>query len=100
MMIPTADLLTILLMAAVTYGTRVGGYLALRNRPLGGRAKMVMEAAPGCVLMAVIAPRFVSPHPADLLALLITAIAATRLPMLAVVVIAVLSAGLLRHVLN
>ena len=99
-MIPAIDLATILLMALATYGTRAGGYLLLRNRTLGLRARAVMAAAPGCVLIAVIAPHFVSPRPADLIALAVTVAAAARLPMLATVAIAVVSAGLLRHVLG
>ena len=92
-------LLTILLMALVTYLTRVGGYLLLRNRTLGPRAKAVMDAAPGCVLIAVIAPHFASGRTADLAALAITVVAASRLSMLPTVLIAVASAGLLRHTL-
>lgn len=99
-MIHTASLLTILAMAGVTYLTRIAGYLALRNRVLSPRAKAVMEAAPGCVLIAVIAPYFVSTHPADLIALAITILAAMRLPMLATVIIAIVSTGLLRHFLG
>ena len=99
-MIPAIDLATILLMALATYGTRAGGYLLLRNRTLGLRARAVMAAAPGCVLIAVIAPHFVSPRPADLIALAVTVVAAARLPMLATVAIAVLSAGVLRHALG
>lgn len=96
-MIELTSLLTILGMCAVTYATRVIGFLALRNRTLSPRAAAVMEAAPGCVLISVIAPNFVSERPADLLALAITLVAATRLPMLPTVVIGVASAGLLRH---
>jgi uncharacterized membrane protein len=93
-------LLTIIVMASMTYATRVGGYLVLRNRTLSPRATAVMEAAPGCVLISVIAPDFVSNHPADLLALAITLAAATRLSMLPTVTIGVLSAGLLRHLIG
>lgn len=89
----------IVLMASATYLTRILGYLALRNRTLSARAVTVMEAAPGCVLIAVIAPSFVSTKPADLVALAITLAAATRLPMLATVTIGVVAAGLLRHLL-
>lgn len=96
-MIDLTSLLTILGMCAVTYATRVIGFLALRNRTLSARAAAMMEAAPGCVLISVIAPNFVSDRPADLLALAITLVAATRLPMLSTVVIGVASAGLLRH---
>ena len=97
-MIPGWDLATILAMAVATYATRIGGYLLLRDRTLGPRAQAMMEAAPGCVLLSVIAPYFVSPHPAELIALAITIVAATRLPMLAVVAIAVGATDLLRSV--
>jgi hypothetical protein len=99
-MIQWSSLLTIVLMAAVTYLTRIIGFLALRNRTLGKRAVTVMEAAPGCVLISVIAPDFVADKPADLAALAITLLAATRLSMLPTVLIGVVSAVLLRHLLG
>jgi len=99
-MIDPLTVLTIVLMAFVTYLTRVSGYLLLRNRTLGRRATAVMEATPGCVLISVIAPHFVSSRPADLLSLAITLLAATRLPVLPTILIGVASAGLLRHVLG
>ncbi|TIX40568.1 MAG: AzlD family protein, partial [Mesorhizobium sp.] len=46
-MIDPANLIAIVLMASVTYLTRIGGYVVLRNRTLGRRATAVMEAAPG-----------------------------------------------------
>lgn len=96
-MIDATTFFTIVLMAGVTYLTRIGGYVVLRNSTLSGRATAVMEAAPGCVLIAVIAPAFVSKSPADTLALAVTLVAATRLSMLPTVLIGVASAGLLRH---
>ena len=99
-MIDPATVLTILLMAGVTYLTRIGGYVVLRNRTLSPRAPAVMEAAPGCVLISVIAPDFVSRNPADLAALAITVLAATRLSMLPTVVIGVASAGVLRWLMG
>lgn len=98
-MIDVATLTTILLMASVTYMTRIAGYMALRNRVLSARVVEVMEAAPGCVLISVIAPDFVSDRPADLVALAVTLIAATRLSILPTVLIGVAAAGLLRHVM-
>lgn len=92
--------LTIVLMASVTYLTRIGGYVLLRNRTLSKRATAVMEAAPGCVLISVIAPDFVSERPADLIALAITILAATRLSMLPTVIIGIVSAGLCRYLLG
>ncbi|MBZ9810219.1 MULTISPECIES: AzlD family protein [unclassified Mesorhizobium] len=99
-MIDAQTLLTIVLMAGVTYLSRVGGYVVLRNQVLSARATAVMEAAPGCVLISVIAPVFVSKNPADLLALAVTLIAATRFSMLPTVLIGVASAGLLRHIIG
>jgi uncharacterized membrane protein len=99
-MIDPLTAVTILLMAAVTYLTRVSGYLLLRKRTLSRRATAVMEATPGCVLISVIAPHFVSSRPADLLSLAITLLAATRLSVLPTILIGVVSAGLLRHLLG
>jgi uncharacterized membrane protein len=78
---------------------RRGRQNGLRNRSLGPRAKAVMDAAPGCVLMTVIAPDFATGRPADLLALLLTAVAASRLSLLPTVLISIASAALLRGVL-
>ncbi len=96
-MVDPANLFAIVMMATVTYLARIGGYILLRNRSLGPRAMAVLEAAPGCVLISVIAPVFVSDRPADLLALALTVVAATRLPLLATVIVGVGSAALLRH---
>src|SRR5256885_9838673 len=80
-------LLTLVLMACSTYFTRVIGYLLLRGRTLSPRMQYVMESLPGCVLISVIAPAFVSERPADLLALVVTLVAASRLPILPTVLI-------------
>jgi uncharacterized membrane protein len=99
-MIDATTFFTIVLMAGVTYLTRIGGYIVLRNRLLGARATAVMEAAPGCVLISVIAPAFVSKSPADILALAVTLVAATRLSMLPTVLIGISAAGLLRYLIG
>lgn len=96
-MIDFWNLLAILAMATATYMTRALGYLALRNRNLGERTITIMEAAPGCVLISVIAPHFVTRNPADLAALVVTLLAATRFSMLPTVLIGIATAGLLRH---
>ena len=93
-------LLTILLMAATTYLTRVLGYLVLQNRSLSPRMLMVMDSVPGCVLLAVIAPAFVSDQPANLLGLAITLLAACRFGLLPTVLIGVTATGLLRTFLG
>lgn len=99
-MIDAATLVTILLMALVTYATRIGGYVALRNRSLSPRAMAMLEATPGCVLISVIAPFFVTDEPAGLLALAATVLAATRLKLLPTVLVGVGAAALLRAVMG
>ncbi len=96
-MIDALTLLTIVLMASTTYLSRILGYLALRNRTLSPRLLAVLESVPGCVLISVIAPAFVSDQPANLLALAVTLLAATRLPMLPTVLIGIVAAGVLRQ---
>ncbi|MBV8622089.1 MAG: AzlD family protein [Herbaspirillum sp.] len=98
-MIDSATLATIALMAGGTYLTRILGYLALRNRVLSPRMRYVLECVPGCVLISVIAPAFVSDRPADLVALAITVAAASRLSILPTVVIGIISTGVLRYLL-
>lgn len=96
--VPT--LLTLVLMAASTYFTRVIGYLLLRGRTLSPRMQYVMQSLPGCVLISVIAPAFVSQRPADLLALVVTLVAASRLSLLPTVLAGVAAAGLLRQLMG
>ena len=57
-------------------------------------------AAPGCVLIAVIAPSFVADRPADLTALAVTFAAATRLPLLPTGLVGIAAAGGLRPLLG
>lgn len=99
-MIDGWTLATIAMMATVTYLTRIGGYLLLGRRELSRRVTTVLDAAPGCVLIAVIAPAFVSGRTADLITLAVTGVAATRLTLLPTVIIGVGSAAMLRHVLG
>lgn len=99
-MISEASLITILSMALVTYVTRVIGFLLLRDRKLSPRTRAVMDVAPGCVLISVIAPHFVSPNCGELLALFITMLAAWKLPMLATVALGVFSLAILKYLFN
>ncbi len=93
-------LATVVLMALATYLTRIGGYLVLGGRDLSPRTLRVLETAPGCVLISVIAPVFVSGRAADLIALGLTLAAASRLALLPTVLLAIGSAGLARHMLG
>lgn len=96
-MIDFYTLLTILIMAIVTYATRVTGYLLLHNRTLNPRLTKVLEATPGCVLIAVIAPAFATSNPANIIALVITLLVASRFSLLPTVIISIVAAALLRH---
>lgn len=99
-MIDAPTITTIVLMATSTYATRVLGYMVLRNRNLGPSMSAVLENVPGCVLISVIAPAFVSDNPANLLGLAITLLAATCLPLLPTVIIGIISTGFFRHFLG
>src|SRR5699024_2786566 len=92
--------LTILAMASVTYLTRISGYLLLRKRALSPRFAKLLEAVPGCVLIAVIAPSFATTNPANLLALALTLLFASRFSLLTTVIFSILTTGLLRYVLS
>ena len=93
------SLLAITGMAFVTYLTRIGGDLLMRNKTLGPRATAALDAVPAAVLTAVIAPTVLAAGMAEALAGLITAIAAFRLPLLATIIIGVGSLVILRAVL-
>lgn len=84
-----ATLAAILGMAAATYLTRIAGLWLVQRIRIEGRAAGALEAIPPAVLMAVIAPMALATGPAETLAALVAAVAATRLPLLLVVVVGV-----------
>ncbi len=98
-MIHSTTLIAILLVAATTYLTRILGYVLLKNKTLSNKQRKILEVVPSCVLISVIAPYFVKDNVADLLAIAITLLAASRFSLLPTVVISMLSAALLRTVL-
>ena len=81
-------------MLAVTYSTRLIGFFALRNRTFKPPRTNRDGAAPGCMLIYVIAPYFVSNKPHELIAIALTVLAASRFSMLVTVLIGVGSSGL------
>ena len=81
-MIHSATLIAILCIAITTYLTRVLGYVLLKNKTITPRQKQILEVVPGCVLISVIAPYFIKDNPADLLAIAITLLAASRFSLL------------------
>lgn len=98
-MIHSTTLIAILCIAFTTYLTRILGYILLKNKSLSLKQKRILEVVPGCVLISVIAPYFVKDNPADLIAIAITVIAASRFSLLPTVVISMLSAAILRALL-
>lgn len=98
MSIDPINLVAILGMAFVTYLTRIAG-LALAGRlNLSLRAQAAFDAIPPAVLVAVIAPSALATGWAETGAALLAAVAATRLPLLAVVAVGVLAVVGLRLV--
>jgi uncharacterized membrane protein len=99
MTIDPVTLAAILAMAAITYATRVVGIALAGRLALRGRSKAAFEAIPPAVLVAVIAPAVLATGPAETLAALLTAVAATRLPLLGTVAVGVVAVVALRAVL-
>lgn len=99
MMIHTPTLIAIVCIAITTYLTRVLGYVLLKNKTLSTKQRRILEVVPGCVLISVITPYFVKDNPADLLAIFITVIVATRFSLLPTVIISMTSTALLRMLL-
>lgn len=96
MSVDTTTLLAVLAMAIVTYFTRVAGLLVADRLALTGRAKAAFDAIPPAVLVAVIAPTALTTGWAEAIAAAITAIVAFRLPLLATIIVGVVSVVLLR----
>jgi uncharacterized membrane protein len=82
-------LAAILLMAAITYATRIAGLLLADRIVLAGRAKAAFDAIPPAVLTAVIAPAALATGWPETLATAAAALAATRLPLLGTLAVGV-----------
>lgn len=59
-----ASFLTILAMGAVTYATRVSGWLVFRRIPPGPRLRAWLEHLPGALFAALVAPMVLEAGPA------------------------------------
>lgn len=93
-------LAAILVMAVVTYATRIAGIALAGRLVLTGRAKAAFDAIPAAVLVAVIAPTAIGTGLPETGATLVTAAAATRLPLLATILVGVGTVVLLRMLLG
>lgn len=85
-------------MGFVTYLTRISGYLLLRNKDYP-KLTRVLEILPGCVMISLIAPIFVTGKLSDLIAVTLTIITAMRFSFLVTLVVGIGSAGILRFFL-
>lgn len=90
--------LALLAMMAATYATRVAGFLMPERLDLSPRMKAALDAIPAAVLVSVVAPSMLATGWRETLASAIAALAATRLPLIAVVGVGVVAIVLLRHV--
>ena len=98
MTLDSGALIAILGMAVVTYLTRIAGILLAGRLALSGRAQAAFDAIPPAVLIAVIAPCAFATGWPETMAALITALAATRLPLLAAVAVGVAAVVALRSI--
>lgn len=88
-------------MALATYATRVFGFWLVRRRSeVGGRLAGALEAVPGAVLTAIIAPMVLATGPAESGAALLTVLLALRLPLVVAVAGGCLAVIGLRMLLN
>ncbi len=99
MSIDGPTLAAILAMAIITYATRIAGIALAGRLSLSGRADAAFRAIPAAVLTAVIAPTALATGWPETLAALITALAATRLPLLGTIAVGVVAVVALRAVL-
>jgi len=85
-------------MAAVTYFTRFVGFWMVSRISLGRRGQAALEAVPGAVLTAVIAPMVIA-GPAEAIAAVVTLAVARYAPFILAVTAGVLAVALLRAVM-
>lgn len=92
---PTA-LAAIVAMGVATYLTRIGGYWLARNVTLSGRVQAGLEAVPGAILIALIAPAAFATGMAESAAAAVALmVAVLRWPMLvALIASAAVAAGI------
>ncbi len=84
--------------AALTYATRVGGYLAVaRFKTLPPRVEQALEAVPAAVLVTIAVPGFVDGTWVERLTLIAAGVAALRLPHLVVIGVATTFVAAMRY---
>ena len=84
--------------ALATWMTRIGGPWLIARVRLGPAASAALEATPGAVLVALVAPAALS-RPSDALAAALVCLIARRVPMVVAVAASVVAVVLLRRLL-
>ena len=77
-MIDPITLITILLMALVTYATRAGGLWLASRLALSGPAEAWVEGIPGAILISIVAPTVLTGGLPEILAALAVVLVALR----------------------
>lgn len=95
MSIDPVNLAAILAMGALTYFTRILGFLIADRLPKSGPVRVALDALPPAVLVAVIAPILMS-GPIEAISGLMVLVLALRLPLIATVATGVAVTALLR----
>ena len=95
MSIDPINFAAILAMGALTYFTRILGFLIADRLPKSGPVRVALDALPPAVLVAVIAPIVMS-GPIEAVSGVVVLVLALRLPLIATVATGVAVAALLR----
>lgn len=91
-------LMIVLAGGLLTWMTRIGGPWLVERVRLGPGASAALEATPGAVLVAIVAPAALS-RPSDAVAALLVCLIARRVPVALTVVIGVVAVVILRRVI-
>jgi len=87
-------------MALATWLTRFAGYWLVRRTTVSGRLAAALDAVPGAILTAIIAPMALATGAAESGAALLTVLLALRLPLIVAVAGGCLAVVLLRMALG
>lgn len=73
------------------------GVPLFKEKKLSPQTRKLLDAAPGCVMVSVVAPAFMTTNPADLVTLIIVVFLAKKLNLAVMTALAVALNALLRH---
>lgn len=91
------EVLAIIVMATVTYSTRIIGYALLSKVKLSKRIRYVLEASPCCVMISIATPYFITSDLKMLSSLGFAVLVALKFNFAVTVIAAVAFNGLLHH---